>query len=88
MLEEVHEVHQTLIISFQESIKIALLTAFFQSVIFLKLQKKGRMTCPRWVSEVTPAGQLGRRKNHQKWVGWGIYRANSAGSMFPTGGKT
>lgn len=51
-----------------------------------KLQKNGRVTCHRWVNKVTPAGKPERRPNHHKWAGWVVCRANSACSMFPTGG--
>lgn len=47
------------------------------SFIF-KLQKNGRVTCYRWVNKATPASKPERRPNHQKWVGWVVYRANRA----------
>lgn len=83
-LEKVHEGHQTLIISFQESIKIYLLTVFFQPVIFLNFRKNGRVTCSRWVSKVTPAGKP--RKAKPPNVGGLGGLQSKQWSMFPIGG--
>lgn len=76
-LEKVHEGHQTLIISFQESIKIYLLTVFFQPVIFLNFRKMVEwLALGGWVRSHLQASQ--RRPNHRTWADWVVYRANRA----------
>lgn len=83
-LEKVHEGHQTLIISFQESIKNLLAYCLLSASHIFKLQKNGRVTYSRWVSKVTPAGKPEKAKPPNVG-GLGGLQSKQC-SVFPIGG--